>query len=125
MAEGLLRHYGKNGFKVFSAGIEKSEIRPEAIKVMSEVGIDISNQFPKTLERYLDQSFDEVVTVCNSADKACPSFPNAKIRLHWDCPDPEKVKGTEKEILQAFRDSRDMLKSKIEKELLRPSQISS
>lgn len=118
MAEGLLRHLGKNGFEVYSAGIEKSEIRPEAIKVMAEIGIDISDQTSKTVERYLEQSFDEVVTVCDSADKACPFFPNAKNRRHWDFSDPAKAKGSEEEILQAFRESRNFIKTKIKKELL-------
>lgn len=119
MAEGLLRYLGKGKFEVFSAGIEESEIRPEAIKVMSEIGIDISGQTSKTVDRYLDQSFDEVITVCNSADKACPFFPNAKNHRHWDLSDPAKVKGTKEEILQAFRNSRETLKGKIEKELLK------
>jgi len=119
MAEALLRHYGNDRFEPFSAGIEESKIRPETTKVMSKIGVDISKQTSKTVERYLDQSFDEVITVCDSADKACPVFPNAKNRRHWSLPDPAKVKGTEEEILQAFRNSRDFIKSKIENELLK------
>jgi arsenate reductase len=119
MAEGLLRHLGKDKFEVNSAGIEESKIRPEAIKVMAEIDINISGQTSKTVERFLDQNFDEVVTVCDSADKACPFFPNAKNRRHWDFPDPAKVEGSEEEILKAFRDSRDAIKSRIETELIK------
>ena len=116
MAEGLLRHLGEDEFDVYSAGIEQAEIREEALKVMSEIGIDISGQTSKTAERYLDEEFDEVITVCDSADKACPVFPNAKNRRHWDFADPEKVQGSEEEILKAFRDTRDSIKARIEKE---------
>ena len=119
MAEGLLRHFGKGKFEVSSAGIEESKVRPEATMVMSEIGIDISEQTSKTVKRFLDQSFDEVITVCDSADKACPFFPNAKNRRHWDFPDPAKAEGSEEEILQAFRESRDIINAKIEKYLLR------
>lgn len=125
LAEGLLRHLGKGQFEVSSAGIEESKICPEAIKAMAEISVDISGQTSKTLDRYLDQSFDEVITVCNSADKACPFFPNAKNRRHWNFPDPAKVKGTEEEILQAFRDSRDTIKTRIEEELLKSGHLSS
>lgn len=119
MAEGLLRHLAKDKYDVYSGGIEEAKIRPQAIQAMSEIGIDISGQTSKTVERYLNEEFDEVITVCDSADQACPFFPNAKNRRHWDFPDPEKVKGSEKEILQAFRDSRDSIKAKIEKEFVK------
>ncbi len=118
MAEGLLRHLGKDKFEVYSAGIEESKIRPEAIGAMAEIGIDISGQTSKTVEHFLDQGFDEVITVCDSADKACPVFPNAKNRRHWAFPDPEKVEGNEEEVLKAFRDSRDAIKGRIEVELI-------
>jgi arsenate reductase len=118
MAEGLLRHFGKDKFDVYSAGIESTEINPNAVKVMAEIGIDISGQSSKTLERYLNEEFDEVITVCDSAEQACPFFANAKNRRHWDFPDPEKVQGTEEETLEAFRTARDSIKTKIEENFL-------
>lgn len=118
IAEGLLRYLGKNKFDVYSAGIEKADIRPEAIKVMAEAGIDISGQTSKTADIYLSENFDEVITVCDSAEKACPFFPNAKNHRHWNFSDPAKVKGSEEEILNAFRDTRDNIESKIQKEFL-------
>ena len=118
MAEGLLRQYGKDDFEVLSAGIESAAINPIAVEVMAEIDIDISQQVSKTLDRYLDQSFDEVITVCDSASKSCPFFPNAKHRRDWDLSDPEKFQGNKEEVLQAFRDSRDAIKAKIEEELL-------
>jgi arsenate reductase len=118
MAEALLRHLGKNKFDVYSAGIESAEVNQNAVKVMAEIGIDISGQSSKTVERYLNKEFDEVITVCDSAEQACPFFANAKNRRHWDLPDPEKVQGTEEEIFEAFRDSRDSIKAKTEASLL-------
>ncbi|HAE84174.1 MAG TPA: protein-tyrosine-phosphatase, partial [Ktedonobacter sp.] len=75
MAEGLLRHLGGERFEVFSAGTEATLVRPLAIKAMAELGIDIAGQQSKTLDRYLDEPFDEVITVCDTAAEACPIFP--------------------------------------------------
>jgi len=118
MAEGLLRHLGGEKYQVFSAGTEQTFVRPQAIQVMAEVGIDISQQQSKTLERYLQDDFDEVITVCDDANEACPFFPNAKNRQHWSFPDPSKATGTEEEQLQVYRTVRDAIQEKIEAELL-------
>jgi arsenate reductase len=83
MAEGLLRHLAGDRFEVASAGTEATSVRPEAIKVMAELGVDISRQESKTLDSHLDEPFDYVVTVCDDANEACPVFPGAKNRLHW------------------------------------------
>ena len=77
MAEGLLRHIAGDRFDVYSAGTEATSVRPEAITVMREVGIDISGQTSKTLERYLHEPWDYVITVCDDANESCPVFPGA------------------------------------------------
>lgn len=118
MAEGFMRHLGGNTHEVFSAGTEKTFVRPQAIRVMAEIGIDISHQESKTLGQYLQDGFDEVITVCDDANEACPAFPNAKNRRHWSFPDPSKAQGSEEERLQVYRAVRDAIRQKIEEELL-------
>jgi arsenate reductase (thioredoxin) len=83
MAEGLLRHLAGDHVAAFSAGTEATHVRPLAVTAMAELGIDISGQASKTLERYLGQPFDAVITVCDQANEACPTFYGAKARLHW------------------------------------------
>lgn len=118
MAEGLLRHLGGQRFEVFSAGTEATHVRPLAIRAMAEVGIDISEQQSKTLDRYLGEPFDDVITVCDAANEACPIFPGAKQRLHWSFEDPSKATGNEDEQLAVYRRVRDEIRTRIEKELL-------
>ncbi len=118
MAEGLLRDLGGERFEVVSAGTVATVVRPEAIEVMRELGIDISGQASKSQEPFLGQSFDFVITVCDDANDACPFFPGAKHRLHWSIDDPSKVRGTVAARLTAFRSARDSLSSKIRDELL-------
>lgn len=119
MAEGLLRALGGGRFETHSAGTEATYVRPLAIKAMAELKIDISGHESKTLERYLDQPFDYVITVCDDANESCPIFPNARTRLHWSLPDPSKTTGLEEDQLAAYRSVRDELKARIEGELLR------
>ena len=116
MAEGLLGHLAGDRFEPFSAGTEATRVRPEAVEAMREIGVDISGQRSETLDRYLDEPFDYVVTVCDDAKKSCPVFPGAKRRLHWSFPDPSGVKGGER--LPAFREARDGIRARIEAELL-------
>jgi arsenate reductase len=118
MAEGLLQHLAGDRFEVMSAGTEATRVRPQAIEVMNEIGIDISSQESKTLERYLGEPFDYVVTVCDDANEACPVFPGAKSRLHWSFRDPSQATGTDEERLEVFRTVRDEIRVRIEKELL-------
>src|SRR3712207_1973461 len=99
MAEGLLRRLAGDRFEVMSAGTEATLVRPEATKVMAELGVDISGQESKGLERYLGEPFDYVVPVCDAANEACPAFPGAKSRLHWSFRDPSQAKGEEEERL--------------------------
>jgi arsenate reductase len=118
MAEGLLRHLAGDRFEAMSAGTEATHVRPLAIRAMEEVGIDISHQESKTLDRYLGEPFDHVITVCDDANEACPFFPGAANRLHWSFEDPSKVEGTEEERLEVFRSVRDRIRERIEDDLV-------
>lgn len=118
MAEGLLRQLGGERFEVFSAGTEATFVRPLAIRAMAELGIDISQQQSKTLDRYLGEPFDEVITVCDTAAEVCPVFPGAARRRHWSLEDPSKATGNETEQLDVYRRVRDEIRTRIEKELL-------
>ncbi|WP_119071141.1 arsenate reductase ArsC [Rubrobacter indicoceani] len=118
MAEGLLREVAGERFESHSAGTEKTHVRPLAIEAMREVGVDLSGQESKTLDRYIREPFDYVVTVCDSANEACPFFPNARERLHWSFPDPSKAEGSEKEKLAFYGEVRDAIRRRIESELV-------
>jgi arsenate reductase len=118
MAEGVLRHLGGERFDAYSAGTEATQVRPLAIRAMHELGIDISGQVSKTLERYIDQPFDKVITVCDQANEACPVFFGARERLHWSFPDPRGATGTEEDQLAVYREVRDAIRERIERELL-------
>jgi arsenate reductase (thioredoxin) len=118
MAEGLLRHLSGGRVQAFSAGTEATRVRPLAIRAMVEAGIDIAGQESKTLQRYLGEPFDAVITVCDDANEACPFFPGASERLHWSFPDPSRATGTEEAQLAAYRATRDAIRERIERELL-------
>jgi arsenate reductase len=118
MAEGLLRHLAGDRFEVMSAGTVATSVRPEATRAMAELGVDISGQSSKALERYLGETFDYVVTVCDDANETCPVFPGAKNRLHWSLCDPSRAEGSEEERLGAFRTVRDEIQDRIRKEFL-------
>src|SRR3954454_22806827 len=97
MAEGLLRALAGDRFEAMSAGTEATHVRPLAIRAMEEIGIDISGQESKTLDRYLKEPFDHVITLCDDANEACPFFPGAMNRLYWSFEDPSKAEGTEEQ----------------------------
>jgi arsenate reductase len=118
MAEGVLRNLGEGRFEVHSAGTEATRVRPLAVRAIDEIGIDISGQESKTLERYLGEPFDYVITVCDEANEACPFFPGAKNRLHWSLGDPSLATGSDGERLEVFREVRDEIRERIEKELV-------
>ena len=109
MAEGLLRSFGGDRFEVLSAGTRPSLVRPEAIAVMSELGIDLSGHRSKHVREFDGQHFDYVITVCEHANESCPIFPGDTERIHWSVPDPAAVEGGETERLAAFRRVRDSL----------------
>jgi arsenate reductase len=109
MAEGLLRSSAGDRFDVFSAGTRPGSVRPEAIAVMSELGVSLAGHRSKHVREFDGQAFDYVITVCDDANESCPIFPGATERIHWSFPDPAAVAGTEAERLAAFRRVRDSL----------------
>ncbi|MBP1683160.1 MAG: Protein-tyrosine-phosphatase [Ignavibacteriaceae bacterium] len=113
MAEGFLKSFDKN-LEVYSAGTKPAEkVNPFAVKAMKEVGIDISNGIAEDVDKYLTQSFDYVITVCDNAKETCPVFMgNVKHRLHIGFDDPADAVGTEDEVMPVYRRVRD----EIEKE---------
>ncbi len=123
MAEGLLRSRGGATYDVFSAGTQPRAVHPLAIRVMREIGIDLSSHRAKSLEEFREQPpMDLVVTVCDQAAEACPFFPNARRQVHWSFPDPSRVTGSEEECLAAFRHIRDLIATRINQFLgLHPS----
>ncbi|MBL7951304.1 MAG: arsenate reductase ArsC [Flavobacteriales bacterium] len=115
MAEGYLRHFARGRAQVFSAGVEGHGVNPRAIEVMNEDGIDISGHTSKTVDALAGQSFDLVITVCDSARENCPWFPAKAERLHYDFPDPAKATGSEAEIMTEFQRVRGMIKAYCER----------
>lgn len=113
IAEGLLRREAGPSCQVFSAGTKPTRVRPEAIAVMREAGIDISGHHSKSVEEFLGQDFDYVITVCNNARETCPVFPAKTRRIHWSIEDPAAVNGSEEERLDAFRNARNELQRKL------------
>jgi len=114
MAEGLLRQLGGESFDVSSAGIKPTQVRTEAVQVMKEIGIDISQHFSKDVDRFVANDFDYVITVCDNANENCPVFPGRAKRIHWSFEDPAQVEGNETMRLNAFRIIRDEIKHHIE-----------
>lgn len=111
MAEGFLKSFDKN-FEVYSAGTNPAEkVNPFAVKVMQEIGIDISNGNAENVNKYLSQSFDYVITVCDNAKETCPVFiGNVKHQLHIGFDDPADAVGTEEEIMPVYQRVRDEIK---------------
>ena len=115
MAEGLLRHEAGAAFEVFSAGTKPTQVRPEAVAVMREAGIDISGQRSKSVDEFEGQDFDFVITVCDNAKQSCPIYPAKTKRIHWSIEDPAAVQGSEAERLAAFRRIRDELRLRLQR----------
>lgn len=113
MAEGLLRAWGGDRYEVVSAGTRATQVRPEAIEVMREIGIDISTHSSKTLEPFIGERFDWLVTVCDQAREACPTLPGVASQLHWSVDDPSRTDGGEGARLAAFRAARDDLAGRV------------
>jgi arsenate reductase (thioredoxin) len=111
MAEGILRHDGGDTFEVESAGVKPSSVRPEAIQVMREIGIDISNHRSKSVDAFIGQEIDTVITVCDNAKETCPVFPGKTERVHrsFEDPPPPGV-GSNEERLSIFRRVRDEIR---------------
>jgi arsenate reductase (thioredoxin) len=117
MAEGLLRAKGGRRFVVDSAGTHPTAVHPLAIRAMGEIGIDISEEagyHAKSLNEFIGQPIDLVVTVCDEAAEECPFFPGARRQVHWGYPDPSAAQGTEAERLEVFRSVRDAIARRID-----------
>lgn len=126
MAEALLRRHGSDRFEAHSAGTEPRGVHPLTRRVLAEQGIPTEALASKGLDRYLDQPWDYVVTVCDRAAEACPVFPGAAVRLHWSFPDPAAVPGSEAVRLAVFRSVRDAIEERVlafvrEAEVRRPA----
>ena len=113
MAEGMLRAWGSGRFDAFSAGNEATHVRPEAIAVMDEIGIDISGHTSKTLAPFMGESFNWLITVCNRAREACPTLPGVAQQAHWSIDDPTTVEGDAEAQVAAFRAARDLLRDRV------------
>ena len=111
MAEGHLRHFAGKKATIFSAGIETHGVNLRALEILQEDGIDISNHTSNHVDEYLKVDFDYVITVCDNAKEACPYFPTKAVKFHHNFPDPAKATGTEEEIMQQFREVRDLIKA--------------
>ena len=112
MAEAWLRHEAGDRFEVYSAGTHPTSVHPLAIQVMAERGVDLSPHRSKSVDEFLGQPFDYVITVCGGAKEACPFFPGPAQRVHWDIEDPASAVGTPEEILKVFRTVRDALRER-------------
>jgi len=110
MAEGYLRHFAGDKANVYSAGMEIHGVNPKAIQVMAEDHIDISNYTSNQVDEYIGIPFNQVITVCDNANEACPFFPGKAERFHQNFPDPAKATGTPGEVINEFRRVRDMIK---------------
>jgi arsenate reductase (thioredoxin) len=114
MAEGLLRLHGSSEFKAFSAGLEPKGIHPLTIQVMKELGYDMAAHTSKSLNEYIGKvNFDYLITVCSQADAKCPVFPGSGQRLHWGFEDPAVFVGSDFERLAKFRQTRDLIETRI------------
>ena len=115
IAEAFLRKHGGDRFEAHSAGLDPKGLNPFTVKVMNEIGIDVSSQTSKGVETYLGKVlFQYLVTVCDDADKNCPTvWPGVNNRMHWSFQDPAAAEGTDEEKLAKFREVRDLIEVKI------------
>jgi arsenate reductase len=113
MAEGFANLLGKGRIEAVSAGVAPKAVHPLAVRVMSEVGVDISKQQSKAMETFQGQGFDFVITVCDRAKEQCPVWPGIRERIHWSVDDPAEAQGTEEQLMVVFRRVRDGLRQRI------------
>jgi arsenate reductase len=114
MAEGFLRHGAGHRFEVYSAGTKPKGLSPITVEVMREVGVDVSEHRSKSVEEFVSEDFDYVITVCDVARAACPRFDRSKRQLHWRITDPAELEASGVVSIEAFRAARDELRSRIE-----------
>lgn len=120
MAEGLLRQMANERFEVFSAGVEPTDVRPQAVEAMREIGVDLSGHRSKSVDEFAGQEFDYVITVCDNARERCPVFPGKTERLHWSFEDPAAAAGDEETRLSVFRRVRDEIESRLREFIKNP-----
>ena len=113
MAEGLLRHDAGNMFEVYSAGVEPTQVRPEAVEAMSDIGIDISSHHSKSVDEFAAQEFDYVITVCDNANEQCPIFPGKTRRILWSFEDPAAAVGDDDAKRVVFQRVRDQIRDQL------------
>jgi protein-tyrosine-phosphatase/DNA-binding transcriptional ArsR family regulator len=113
MAEGIVRALTHGQIDVVSAGSHPTQLHPMAVRVLQEMGIDISSQHAKQVKEFAHQSFDYVITVCDRVRESCPTFPGEPISLHWSCPDPVTAEGTEAERYHVFEQVAQDLSTRI------------
>ena len=119
MAEGFVRTLAGDAFEAFSAGSAPRELHPLAVAAMAELGIDIADQRPKSVQEFMGTArFEFLITVCDRAEKDCPMFPGVGAREYWPFDDPAKVEGSPQERLAAFRDVRDEIEARVRRWLV-------
>ena len=121
MAEGLLRHEAGDRFEVFSAGLHPSYVRPHAIQVMKEIGIDISHHRSKSIDEFADMEMDYVITVCDHAAQRCPNLSAKVNRIHWSIQDPVAPGGEEAQLVM-FRRVRDDMRRRLKEFAIEASE---
>lgn len=110
IAEGYLKHFAGDKAEIYSAGVETHGVNPKAIAIMKADGIDISGHTSNNVTEYSNIDFDYVITVCDNAKERCPFFPTNAVKFHYNFPDPAKATGSDEEVMDAFRQVRDMIK---------------
>jgi len=115
MAEGIMRDLAGNAFEVFSAGSHPSRVHPMSIAILAEWGINISHHTSDSIDQYLDNEIDIVITVCDNANEICPIFPGDVKRIHWSIDDPFHGWGDEEQFKNRYRETRNDIKNRIEK----------
>jgi arsenate reductase len=119
MAEAILRHTGGNNVEVFSAGSMPTEVHPNTLWVLSELGIDTSNLYAKSLDQFLGEAFDYIITVCDRVRDICPVFRGDPFQIHWSFPDPDVIEEPELQLV-AFRRTAAELQTRVRYLLLLP-----
>ncbi len=119
IAEGLLKHITQGEYEVFSAGTKPSIVRPEAIKVLQEIGIDISKSRSKAVDEFTEMEIDYILTVCDNAKENCPYFPAKTKLIHYSFSDPAAIEGDEETRLAAFRRVRDEIKDYLKNDFVK------
>ncbi len=114
IAEGYLRYFAGDKAKIYSAGIETHGVNTKAIEIMKRDGIDISKHTSNNINEYLDIDFDFGITVCDNAKESCPYFPTKAVKLHYNFPDPAKARGTDEQVMEQFREVREMIRKYIQ-----------